>query len=93
MFSCRVQAKRVEHAVLSVLIARYRERGASEVWASWRKSERNRPAGRVFEDLGFEERGERDGTTDLIYPGHRPTPAQDLLTVRIEADARSGAGS
>jgi FkbH-like protein len=93
MFSCRVQAKRVEHAVLSVLIARYRERGASEVWASWRKSERNRPAGRVFEDLGFEERDERDGTTDLVYPGHRPTPAQDLLTVRIEADARSGAGS
>lgn len=93
MFSCRVQAKRVEHAVLGHLVATYRARGAGHVAASWRKSDRNRPAGQVFDDLGFETRGEHDGVTDLVFPADRDTPTQDVITVIDAVDAPSGAGS
>ncbi len=60
--SCRVQAKRVEHAFLAFLLARQRERGAAALEALYRRTERNRAAGAVFEDLGFQEL-EGDGET------------------------------
>jgi FkbH-like protein len=60
--SCRVQAKHVEHAFLAFLLARHRARGDAALEALYRRSERNRAAGAVFEDLGFEAL-EGDGET------------------------------
>lgn len=51
--SCRVQARRVEHAFLSWLARRHANEGATALEAVYRRTERNAPAGRVFEDLGF----------------------------------------
>src|SRR5262245_42965896 len=53
MLSCRVQAKRVEHAFISFLLKRYYELGLSTFEALYRPTERNQEAGKVFSDLGF----------------------------------------
>ncbi len=53
MLSCRVQAKRVEHAFLVHLLNLCREGGARHFEALYRKTERNKQAGQVFDDLGF----------------------------------------
>ncbi|MGH3992382.1 MAG: HAD-IIIC family phosphatase, partial [Pseudonocardiaceae bacterium] len=50
MFSCRIQAKRVEHAFLMLLLDYYRERGYERLEVVYRRTERNAQAGRVFED-------------------------------------------
>lgn len=53
MFSCRVQGKRVEHAVLRFLVRKYFEEGAKRFVATYRRTKKNAPSGRVFEELGF----------------------------------------
>ena len=65
MFSCRIQAKRVEHAFLSHIINKYLSKDKSTFYANYRKTPRNEPSGRVFADLGFEESGTRDGVSLL----------------------------
>ena len=66
-FSCRIQAKRVEHAFLTHLLKKYAEEGSNGFWANYRKTPRNAPSGQVFADLGLEEAGERDGVTELVF--------------------------
>lgn len=63
-FSCRIQAKRIEHAFLTFLLRRYPERPFR---ARWRKTSRNAPAAKVFSDVGFHEIGETDGVTRLEF--------------------------
>lgn len=63
-FSCRVQSKRIEHAFLSYLLRKYSVR---PFIAYWRKTDRNAPAGKVFEELGFLEFDSDGGTTKLLY--------------------------
>jgi predicted enzyme involved in methoxymalonyl-ACP biosynthesis len=63
-FSCRIQSKKIEHALLAYLLQRYPTRPFR---ARWRKTERNAPAGKVFADLGFIEQGENAGVTLLEY--------------------------
>jgi len=53
MFSCRVQAKRVEHAFLGALMLYMRGQGASELRAMYKKTLKNAQAAKVFDDLGF----------------------------------------
>jgi FkbH-like protein len=67
MFSCRVQAKRVEHAVLNHLLRHYRETGA-EFRADYRQTDKNAKTGKVFEEVGFQVVGMNDGVTDLAFP-------------------------
>ena len=64
-FSCRVQAKRVEHAVLVFLMEKYAALGAREFEVFYRASERNAQIAEVFPDLGFTEAA-RDGA-DCVY--------------------------
>ncbi len=71
MFSCRVQGKRVEHAVISYLLHKYAAAG-TEFWADYRKTERNALSGRVFLDLGMEERAVNAGVTSMVFPEGRP---------------------
>jgi FkbH-like protein len=51
--SCRVQSKRVEHAILSFLLNRYQEMGCEHFFATYRQTDRNRQCAKVFSDLGF----------------------------------------
>lgn len=81
MFSCRVQSKRVEHAVLSYLLQKYRKAGGGDFWADYRKTPRNAPSGRVFQDIGMEERDERDGVTSLVFPNSQTIPDDGIIRI------------
>src|SRR5262249_17386603 len=48
MFSCRVQSKRVEHAILTFLLKRYISDSHRDFFANYRKTPKNAPGGRVF---------------------------------------------
>jgi len=81
MFSCRIQAKRVEHAVLAWLIRRYAGTAGKDVWASYRRTERNAPSGRVFADIGMQEESVADGVSRLVFRGDRSLPDDGIVTV------------
>ena len=53
MLSCRVQGKFIEQALIHDLISRMEQRPA-EVRVNFRKTDRNRPAQLVLEEIGFE---------------------------------------
>jgi predicted enzyme involved in methoxymalonyl-ACP biosynthesis len=83
--SCRVQAKRIEHAFLCFLLAHQRERGAAAFEALYRRSERNRAAGAVFEELGFQEL-ERSGEMRRYRIAlDDALPREDLVRVEVFA--------
>lgn len=81
-FSCRVQAKRVEHAVLIFLMNRYASRGARDFEVVFRLSQKNRQVAQVFSDLGFSE-VQRNGD-DFVYGRNIASglPADPIVTVR-----------
>ena len=86
--SCRVQGKRVEHAFLGFLLARYRATGATSFEAIYRPTERNRPAGAVFADLGFDdvgfdERAREDQRILYRFDLGRDIPDDGLVDVRV----------
>ncbi|HEV3483137.1 MAG TPA: HAD-IIIC family phosphatase [Candidatus Acidoferrales bacterium] len=66
MFSCRVQSKRVEHAFLSHIIRKYTSDLRPNFHANYRKTPRNAPSGKAFEDIGFIERECVDGVSRLV---------------------------
>jgi FkbH-like protein len=80
-FSCRIQNKRVEHAFLAHLLHEYRQGGSPELWANYRKTERNAPQGRVFDDMGFLVEGEREGVTNLVFRRERPIPQNGVVKI------------
>jgi FkbH-like protein len=55
MFSCRIQSKRVEHAFLEFLLSWEARQGRDELLARYVRTERNSPAGEVFDDMAFEQ--------------------------------------
>ena len=67
MFSCRIQAKRVEHTFVQHVLAHYKLRGAETFYASYRPTAKNAQSGKVFEDLGFVMSSETDGLQDLTF--------------------------
>jgi FkbH-like protein len=84
MFSCRIQAKRVEHAVLSHLVAKYTNDANPEFYANYRKTSRNEPSGGVFEDMGFRETGNIDGVSQLVVTNSTVAPDDEVIRI-IEA--------
>jgi FkbH-like protein len=81
MFSCRIQAKRVEHAFLTFLLKKYVSAGSSDFWANYRKTPRNAPSGKVFQDIGMDEMGENAGVTSLVFPKDRPIPDDGIIQI------------
>jgi FkbH-like protein len=82
MFSCRVQGKRVEHAVLSHLLRQFRLAGARDFYAIYRQTPKNTPGGRVFEEMGF-ERASLDGdAATLVFSARRAIPDDQLIEVK-----------
>ncbi len=87
MFSCRVQAKRVEHAVLTFLLERFAANGDVDFFAKYRRTERNAAAGKVFEEMGFEVAGESDGVLSLVFHGGRSIRNDGIVTMVDELEA------
>lgn len=84
MFSCRVQSKRVEHAVLAWLIQQYRDEGTRDVCALYRRTPRNAQAGAVFEDLGMQEISSDNGVARLAFPKEQTPPEDGLITILVK---------
>jgi FkbH-like protein len=69
MFSCRIQSKRIEHAFLEFLLSWEAKHGHDGLYARYIKTDRNSPAGRVFDDLGFAVVATREETRTLRLAG------------------------
>ena len=83
MFSCRIQSKRVEHAFLAFLIRRYIAESGRDFYANYRKTSRNSPSGKVFDDLGMETTGVKDGVASLVFSKDKELPADGIIDVVI----------
>ena len=81
MFSCRVQAKRVEHAFLSFVLHKYAKDFGKDFYANYRKTARNAAAGKVFVDLGLEEVGVENDVTSLLFRKGCPIPSDEIINV------------
>jgi FkbH-like protein len=81
MFSCRIQGKRVEHAFLTYLLKKYISVTGSDFWANYRKTPRNAPSGKVFQEIGMDEKGEIAGVTSLVFPKDRPIPHDGIVQI------------
>jgi FkbH-like protein len=81
MFSCRVQAKRVEHAFLSHILRKYISVTGKDFRANYHKTSRNAPSGKVFSDMQFDELDSADGVTHLVFPNHREIPDDGIIEV------------
>jgi FkbH-like protein len=89
MFSCRIQSKRVEHAFLSYIVQRYVAASNTDFRADYRKTSRNAAAGRVFDDFGMEQIGEKEGILFLRFPKDRKVPKDgivDIMTHEIDKE-------
>jgi FkbH-like protein len=91
MFSCRIQAKRVEHALLVHLLKKHNQVAGVDFWANYRKTPRNAPSGRVFQDIGMEEGDERDGVTSLVFRKGREIPDDGVIHI-VEVAQEAAAG-
>lgn len=81
MFSCRIQAKRVEHAFVSHILRKYRKSGDDDFLVNFRKTKKNSAPGKVFEDFGFEIVNVVDGVTKLVYRGKRDIPDDAIVAI------------
>lgn len=81
MFSCRIQAKRVEHAFLSYIIKKYRETKVCDFLANYRKTKKNAGPGKIFEDFGFQTAGESDGISRLVFPVQLAIPDDRIVVI------------
>lgn len=83
MFSCRIQAKHIEHALLAWLIRRYREPVPRDVFASYRKTDRNAPSGKVFADIGMKEIANVEGVSRLVFPAQEPIADEGIVGIEL----------
>jgi FkbH-like protein len=85
MFSCRIQSKRVEHAFLAFLLGRYIGQTNREFQAVYRKTSRNAQSGKVFADIGMQERETKDGISRLVFARDQVIPDDGVVTITAHA--------
>ena len=85
MFSCRVQSKRVEHAFLSHILKKYISSTNKDFYANYTKTEKNKPSGKVFYDIGFEENSVKDGITSLQFKSDKEILNDNLIDIVDES--------
>lgn len=73
MFSCRVQGKKVEHAVLRHFLRRFAD--GRTFYATFRQTPKNANPGKVFAEVGFEPAG----APDLLRFPHRGEIPEDAI--------------
>jgi FkbH-like protein len=81
MFSCRIQSKRVEHAFLGWVIGRYLAESTGGFFANYRRTPRNAPSGRVFEDLGMEIETVSDGISSHVFRKDQSLPDDQVIQI------------
>jgi FkbH-like protein len=82
MFSCRIQGKGIDEAVLAHLINNYMSRGATAVRARFIPTKRNAPAGQMLARLGFVTGVGVEGTLTIGVL----TPRKEVQYVQIQGD-------
>jgi FkbH-like protein len=88
MFSCRIQAKRVEHAFLTYLLRKYLAAQGRSFMVSYRRTGKNAPAAKVFTDFAMDELETTDGLTTLAFRAGRQIPDDGVVTVH-EVETRT----
>lgn len=88
MFSCRVQGKRVEHAVLSYLLQQCVADKRLDFYVNYRRSSKNANSSVVFQEFGFEPIKEENGLSLLVFRHGKPIPDDRLL--KVNALSQSG---
>ena len=88
MFSCRIQSKRVEHAFLAWAIRKYMSETGGDFYANYRKTPRNAPSGKVFDDLSMEETEIKDGVSSLVFSKGREVPDDGVIDIAIAVPDR-----
>jgi FkbH-like protein len=83
MFSCRIQSKRVEHAFLAWIIRKYISETGRDFYANYRKTPRNAPSGKVFDDLSMEETVIKDGVSSLIFRKAREVLDDGVIDIAL----------
>jgi len=86
MFSCRVQAKRVEHAFLGFLLRRFVQGRKQNFHANFRRTSKNAQSGKVFEEMGFESLAESEGVMRLIFREGREISDDKIITIRRQGE-------
>jgi len=89
MFSCRVQAKRVEHAILSFLLRRFVSDGGKDFFANYRKTAKNAQSGRVFEEMGFEPADEKEEVPSLVFRRTRAIPDDQIVRIVAHSEGHA----
>jgi FkbH-like protein len=89
MFSCRVQAKRVEHAFVLFLVQRYCAHGASTFEARFRQTARNSPAEKVFPEIEMEIVLEGEGERLWRATPETLSLRQDIVRITLLEAGRS----
>ena len=87
MFSCRIQAKRVEHAFLAHILKTYIAQSGKDFYANYRKTPKNAPSGKVFADLGMQELDVCDGVTSLMFAKNQDVPDDGVIQIVVQEDA------
>ena len=82
MFSCRIQSKRVEHAVLGFLLKRFVHGTKRDFYANYRRTTKNAPSGKVFDEMGFEPVAEDDGVLSLVFKEGREILDDQIIKIR-----------
>ncbi len=83
MFSCRIQSKRVEHAFFTYLLRKYLAEGR-DFRVKYRKTERNKFTGQVFDDFGFE--ASQTGKPNhylMVFPSEKAIPDDQIIDVVV----------
>jgi FkbH-like protein len=75
LVSCRVLKRGIEQAMLHVLVARARERGASRVVAQYRPTKKNAPFAAFYADAGFALRHAGGDLQEFVRAAGDPLPA------------------
>lgn len=76
MFSCRIQSKYVDHAVLADFAERYQK----ELKIEYKETEKNAKSSSIFSDLGFELQNVVNGVQTLSWEGS----AEDIKNEIVE---------
>jgi predicted enzyme involved in methoxymalonyl-ACP biosynthesis len=82
MFNCRVQGKRVEHAVVRFLLNPFASGYKKNFYADYRRTTRNAAAGRVFDDIGFEALEESEGLLALDFNREDALAEDEIVTIK-----------
>lgn len=86
MFSCRVQSKRIEHAFISYLLDVCKQIGKRILYVDYKKTNKNKQSGKVFEDFGFQETKTIDGVTKLAFHLNKAIPDDDIVNLIIDEE-------